>query len=152
MIFLLLTAIILHILSYISWVGGMLFLSGVYKPISIYFGDENEKSSIPVLQRFLGFTWMSVWTLIVTGIILFLLGMKINWWQNITDWELLILTHSIFILAMILTSMKAGKILKQNDDSKNIIMRFNKLNTLNVIFSFADIFTISGMVLIKWVR
>lgn len=153
--FVLWSSIVLHLLSYFSWVGGLLFLSGVLKPIFTYFGKESAKFYLPLAERFLGFTWMLVWTLIITGIILFLLGMRSNWWLSISTLEVLLFAHSIFIFVLIFISRAEGKMLKLNNenlDSEEKLIKFNKLNSFNVLFCFADIFTISGIIFLKWVQ
>ncbi|MDA0986908.1 MAG: hypothetical protein O3A55_04830 [Bacteroidetes bacterium] len=155
MIFILWSAITLHVISYIAWIGGILFLSGVFKPIANYFEKEIEKTAIPIYQRFIGFTWMLVWTILVTGVILFLLGMRQNWWQNISEWEIMIFAHSIFIFMMIFVSLRVSKVLKQTNNGVNsneVIFKFNKFNSINVVLCFGDLITISGMILYKWVQ
>jgi uncharacterized membrane protein len=92
----------MHIFSMVVWLGGLLFQSAVALPIF----QSQEKPSAAILReidkRFLGFIWMSVWTMLVTGILLMLLNPNFYWFQYHDRWSVLLgFKQLIFVLMVV---------------------------------------------------
>jgi uncharacterized membrane protein len=89
----------MHVFSSVVWLGGLMFQSAVATPI---VNGENEYAKVAmkkVNKRFIGFIWMSVWTMAVTGAIMMLLSPNFLWFRYDTRWSVLLaLKQIIFVL------------------------------------------------------
>jgi putative copper export protein len=93
----------MHLFGAVAWLGGILFLTGVSRPIVEYYGTEAIELLQRVKVRFLGFTWMLLWTVLVTGIIILLWSTKFIFFDFSSLW--LILAHVKIILFLILAAL-----------------------------------------------
>ena len=57
----------LHLFGAVAWLGGILFLTGVTRPIFEYYGNDAFDLMHRIKVRFLGFTWMLLWTVVGYG-------------------------------------------------------------------------------------
>jgi len=93
----------MHLFGAVAWLGGILFLTGVTRPIFEYYGADAYDLAHRIKVRFLGFTWMLVWTVLVTGIIVLLWSTKFIFFDFSTLW--LVLAHTKIALFLILASL-----------------------------------------------
>jgi uncharacterized membrane protein len=93
-------ALFVHLFGAVAWLGGILFLTGVARPIFEYFGAETFDVSYRLKVRFLGFTWMLVWTVLVTGVILILWSTRFIFFDFADTWR--VLAHLKILLFLIL--------------------------------------------------
>ncbi len=96
-------ALSMHLFGAVAWLGGILFLTGVTRPIFEYFGTDAYDISQRIKIRFLGFTWMLLWTVLVTGIIVLLWSTKFIFFDFSTLW--LVLAHVKIVLFLILATL-----------------------------------------------
>jgi len=96
-------ALYMHLFGAVAWLGGILFLTGVSRPIVEYFGDEAIELLQKIKVRFLGFTWMLLWTVLVTGIIILLWSTKFIFFDFSSLW--LVLAHVKILLFLILAGL-----------------------------------------------
>jgi len=96
-------ALYMHLFGAVAWLGGILFLTGVTRPIFEYYGADAYDISRRIKVRFLGFTWMLVWTMLVTGIIILLWSTKFIFFDFSSLW--LVLAHIKILLFLILTAL-----------------------------------------------
>jgi putative copper export protein len=96
-------ALYMHLFSAVAWLGGILFLTGVSRPIVEYYGTEAINLSQRIKIRFLGFTWMLLWTVLVTGIIILLWSTRFIFFDFSTLWR--VLAHIKIILFLVLASL-----------------------------------------------
>jgi putative copper export protein len=93
-------ALYLHLFSASAWVGGILFVTGVLRPILEHYGKDTEELGIRIKVRFLGFTWMLVWSALITGLVILLWSSKFIFFDLSTLWGALI--HIKLLLFIIL--------------------------------------------------
>jgi uncharacterized membrane protein len=96
-------ALYMHLFGAVAWLGGILFLTGVTRPIFEYFGADAYDISQRIKVRFLGFTWMLLWTVFVTGIIVLLWSTKFIFFDFSSLW--LVLAHFKILLFLILAGL-----------------------------------------------
>ena len=93
----------MHLFGAVAWLGGILFLTGVTRPIFEYFGADAYDISLRIKIRFLGFSWMLLWTVVVTGVIILLWSTKFIFFDFSTLW--LVLAHVKIVLFLILAGL-----------------------------------------------
>jgi uncharacterized membrane protein len=93
----------LHLFGAVAWLGGILFLTGVSRPIFEYFGDEAFDLMHRLKVRFLGFTWMLLWTVVTTGVIVLLWSTRFLFFDFSSLW--LVLAHVKILLFFILAGL-----------------------------------------------
>ncbi len=96
-------ALYTHLFGAVAWLGGILFLTGVTRPIFEYYGADAYELQQRIKVRFLGFTWMMLWTVFVTGIIVLLWSTRFIFFDFSTLW--LILAHIKILLFLILAGL-----------------------------------------------
>ena len=96
-------ALYTHLFGAVAWLGGILFLTGVTRPIFEYYGADAYELQQRIKVRFLGFTWMMLWTVVVTGVIVLLWSTRFIFFDFSTLW--LILAHVKILLFLILAGL-----------------------------------------------
>jgi uncharacterized membrane protein len=99
-------ALYMHLFSAVAWLGGVLFLTGVARPIFEYYGPTAYDIQQQLKERFLGFSWMLAITTAVTGLIIILWSTRFLFFNFSTLW--LILAHLKilgFLILAVLTFM-----------------------------------------------
>ncbi|MEP7234186.1 MAG: hypothetical protein ABI778_02710 [Ignavibacteriota bacterium] len=96
-------ALYMHLFCAVAWLGGILFITGVTRPIFEYFGAESYDISQRIKVRFLGFSWMLLWSVLVTGVIVLLWSTKFIFFDFASLW--LVLAHLKIVLFLILTAL-----------------------------------------------
>jgi uncharacterized membrane protein len=94
-------ALYMHLFSAVAWLGGILFLTGVSRPIFEYYGKEQYTLQQQLKERFLGFSWMLAITTAVTGIVIILWSTRFLFFNFSTLW--LVLAHLKILGFLILT-------------------------------------------------
>jgi uncharacterized membrane protein len=85
-----------HVFGAVIWLGGILFMAGVATPILKYYStpehnDPRVADTIGKLEeRLVGFNWMALWTVFISGFILALYSAGFSWFRfdSLTDWAL----------------------------------------------------------------
>ena len=91
----------MHIFSAVVWLGGLMFQSAVAMPI-IEGENEYAKTSMKkVNKRFIGFVWMSVWTMAISGVIMMLLNPNFIWFRYDKRWAILLGFKQLIFVLMI---------------------------------------------------
>ena len=93
----------MHLFGAVAWLGGILFLTGITRPIFEYFGADAYDISQRIKIRFLGFSWMLLWTVVVTGIIILLWSTRFIFFDFSSLW--LVLAHVKILLFLILAAL-----------------------------------------------
>lgn len=89
----------LHIFGVVIWLGGLMFQNAVAHPATHPEGPEAHTLMRKMSKRFLGFIWMSAWTVGVTGILMMLFDPRFVWFRYDNQWSILLgLKQIIFIL------------------------------------------------------
>ena len=102
----------MHVFSVVVWLGGLMFQSAVAMPI-VQLESEHAKSAMrKVNKRFIGFVWMSVWTMLITGVIMMLLSPKFIWFQYHDRWSILLGLKQLIFILMVLYAFGYARMLK----------------------------------------
>jgi putative copper export protein len=99
-------SLFVHLFGAVAWLGGILFLTGVTRPIFDYFGQASFDLALRIKVRFLGFTWMLVWTVLVTGLILLLWSTRFLLFDFSDSWR--ILAHLKILLFLLLFAVNVA--------------------------------------------
>lgn len=99
-------ALYLHLFGAVAWLGGILFLTGVTRPIFEYFKETSFDVSTRIKVRFLGFTWMLIWTMFITGLVVLLWSTRFLFLDFSNLWSILI--HLKLVFFIILTLLTFG--------------------------------------------
>lgn len=96
-------ALYLHLFSTVAWLGGILFLTGVARPIFEFFKESSADIALRIKVRFLGFTWMLVWTTLITGLVILLWSTRFIFFDLSNLWSALM--HLKILFFFILTTL-----------------------------------------------
>jgi len=115
---------VMHVISSVVWIGGLVFVNAVLNPVLEHEKGTRGQFSMAVHKRFFGFVWMSLWTLLVTGVLLMLLSPQFQWFDYSTPWRKLLAIKEISFLLMAFFSWQSKKVFEQmelslqrNDDT-----------------------------------
>jgi uncharacterized membrane protein len=64
----------LHIFSVVVWLGALCYQSAVLFPVTKAEGVANSSLAIHLHRRFLPFIWLCLWSIGITGVLLFVLS------------------------------------------------------------------------------
>lgn len=81
----------MHLFSAVAWLGGILFLTGVSRPIFEFYKGSQYQLQQELKERFLGFSWMLAITTAVTGTIIILWSTRFLFFNFSSLW--LVLAH-----------------------------------------------------------
>ena len=91
---------LMHVVSVVVWFGGLIFVNAVLLPVSQHEGQSRSNATLATLNRFNGFVWSSLWTALITGLLLMLLSPRFLWFDYSTVWQkLLAVKQAAFLLA-----------------------------------------------------
>jgi uncharacterized membrane protein len=91
----------MHLFSAVAWLGGILFLTGVSRPIFEYYKASQYQLQQELKERFLGFSWMLAITTGVTGTIIILWSTRFLFFNFSSLW--LVLAHLKILGFLLLT-------------------------------------------------
>ena len=104
---------VMHMISSVVWVGGLVFINAVLNPVLEHGKGTQSPVSMAVHKRFFGFVWMSLWTLVVTGALLMLSSPQFQWFDYSTPWRKLLAVKELSFLLMAFLSWQAKKVFEQ---------------------------------------
>lgn len=104
---------VMHIISSVVWVGGLIFINAVMNPVLEHDKGTRSATSMAVHKRFFGFVWMSLWVLIVTGALLMVSSPQFRWFDYSTPWRKLLAIKELSFLLMGFFSWQAKKVFEQ---------------------------------------
>jgi uncharacterized membrane protein len=91
----------MHVFSAVVWLGGLMFQSAVAAPIVNGESEYAKAAMKKVNKRFIGFIWMSVWTMAVSGVIMMLLNPNFLWFRFDSRWSMLLGLKQLSFVLMI---------------------------------------------------
>ncbi|MBI3112597.1 MAG: hypothetical protein HYZ01_13605 [Ignavibacteriales bacterium] len=107
---------VMHVVSVVVWLGGLIFLNAILHPISAYHQQTKLVTVLEAQKRFLPFVWSSLWTVFVTGVLLMLLSPRFLWFEYSTTWsQLLAVKHVAFLLLMFFSWQSAKVVAKMGE-------------------------------------
>ncbi len=89
----------MHVFGVVVWLGGLMYQSAISIPIAQMEGEISAAITRKMNTRFIGFIWMSVWTILITGILMMLLDQHFQWFHYDNTWSILLgLKQIVFVL------------------------------------------------------
>ncbi|MGH2569396.1 MAG: hypothetical protein ACRDGA_13745 [Bacteroidota bacterium] len=104
---------VVHLTSAVVWLGGLIFLNAVLKPVVDYRKGQQAQLNLEILKRFQPFIWSSVWPLLVTGLLLMLLSPRFIWFDVSSLWSKLLVVKQVSFLLLVFFSWQMGKVLQK---------------------------------------
>ncbi len=108
---------VMHVISAIVWLGGLIFINAVMNPVVEY--EKVTRNGVPmaIYKRFFGFIWMSLWTLLGTGILLMITSPQFRWFDFSTPWTKLLAIKELSFLLMAFFAWQSKKVFQQMERS-----------------------------------
>lgn len=103
---------VMHIVSAVVWIGGLIFMNTVLHPILHHRHEMLSPSALAVRQRFFPFLWSGLWTLFGTGLFLTLLSPKFIWLDISTLWSKLLTAKAALFLLLWFVSWQAASVVR----------------------------------------
>jgi len=110
--FLLWSCRVLHVFSVVVWLGGLMFQNAIIHPIAEAEGSEVRATAARMSKRFLGFVWMSVWTICVTGVLMMLFDKRFVWFQYGDRWSILLGFKQLVFVLMVFYAYGYARMLR----------------------------------------
>ena len=123
-----------------------MFENAVALPV-VRFENEHVQSAMQkVNKRFIGFVWMSAWTIFITGLILMLLNPRFVWFQYEDQWSILLAAKQIIFILMIFYGFGYARMLSypvkmvsNEGDKENTELRMHRLQQFRKMNIFLGI-------------
>lgn len=106
----------MHLFGVIIWLGGLMFQNAILQPVVQFESDQITASIRKVNKRFIGFIWMSVWTIFVTGLIMMLLSSRFEWFRYDDRWSVLLGLKQLIFVLMIFYAFGYARMLEYATD------------------------------------
>ena len=88
-------------------------MGGILYPVFRHHRMTMSHLYVAIERRFLGFVWMSVWTMAITGVLLMLSSQKFLFGRFEDSWDYLFLTKQALYLMMIMAAISSTGIVKK---------------------------------------
>src|ERR1041385_876941 len=145
----------MHIFGVVVWLGGVMFQSAVAMPI-VQFENEHARSVMrKVNQRFVGFIWMSAWTMSITGILMMLLNPKFIWFHYDNRWSVLLGFKQLIFVLMVFYAFGYARMLKYldapssnggfNEKAELYRHRVNQFRTISIFLGITAVLLSAAM-------
>lgn len=108
---------VMHVVSVVVWLGGLIFLNAILHPISAYHQQTKLVTVLEAQKRFLPFVWSSLWTVLVTGVLLMLLSPRFLWLEYSTTWSQLLAVKQVAFLLLMFFSWQSVKIVAKMEEA-----------------------------------
>ncbi len=102
----------MHVFGITVWLGGLMFQSAVMTPVMQKVPQQTQAAIRLLSKRFTGFIWMSVWTILVTGVIMMLLDPRFTWFHYNNRWSVFLLWKQIIFILMIFYAFGHARMLE----------------------------------------
>jgi uncharacterized membrane protein len=103
---------VMHVVSAVVWIGGLIFMNTVLHPILHHRHEMLSPTALSVRQRFFPFLWSGFWTLFCTGIFLTVLSPRFLWLDVSTAWSQLLTVKVVLFLLLWFVSWQAASVVR----------------------------------------
>lgn len=104
---------VMHVVSAVVWIGGLIFMNVVLHPVLHHRHESLSPTALAIRQRFFPFLWSGLWTLFGTGIFLTLLSPRFLWFDISTLWSQLLTAKAILFLLLWFVSWQAARVVRK---------------------------------------
>lgn len=139
----------MHIFSVVVWLGGLMFQAAVAMPIIQSEGKAARATMRKINQRFSGFIWMSVWTLLATGLILMLIEGRFTFFQFHDRTSIVLGLKELIFILMAFYAVGYTRMMKYLDDpssnggfdqrAETYRHRVTQFRTISIVLGIAGI-------------
>lgn len=144
---------VMHTVSAVVWIGGLIFLNAVLNPVLQHQGLIASQVSVAVSRRFLPFLLSSLWSLVVTGFLLMLLSPRFLWFDFSSEWSQLLAAKQLLFLLLAGVSWQAGKVVmklekavsEKSEEAEAWGLTLQKLVRRSIVFGLLSILCAAGM-------
>lgn len=102
----------LHLLGVILWLGGLLFESLAVTPISRQSNDETKNVIRKINTRFVGIVWVSIWMILITGVMMMYYEQRLLHFQFTNRWSILFGLKQLTFILMVFYAYGYSRMLK----------------------------------------
>ncbi|MDH3252160.1 MAG: hypothetical protein OEM41_05165 [Ignavibacteria bacterium] len=106
----------LHLFAVIVWIGGLMYQAVVTFPVATASHEQFAEHTRHHVRRFIPFIWMSVWTILVTGVGLMLFNPRFVWFSFRDGWSIVLGAKQIVFVLMTLFSLGFVRMFSRLDD------------------------------------
>lgn len=99
--FLLWACRVLHIFGVVILLGGLMFQNAIAHPIAEAEGSNARTAERKMNRRFVGFVWMSIWMIGVTGVLMMMFDRRFVWFRYDDRWSMFLGFKQLIFLLMI---------------------------------------------------
>ena len=105
----------MHVFGVVVWLGGLMFQNAIAQPIVQFEGEAAKTAMRKVNKRFVAFVWMSVWTILITGVILMLASPRFLWFRYDDSWSILLACKQVVFILMVIYALGHARMLAYLD-------------------------------------
>ena len=145
----------MHVFGVVIWLGGLMFQNAIAHPIIELEGDEARAAMRKINKRFIAFVWMSVWTILITGLIMMLLSPRFVWFQYNDSWSILLACKQAVFALMVVYAFGHARMLSYldapssnggfNDRAELYRHRVSQFRKISIFLGFIAILLSAGM-------
>ncbi|MEX1139628.1 MAG: hypothetical protein WEF53_09840 [Bacteroidota bacterium] len=103
---------VMHVVSAVVWIGGLIFMNAVLHPVLHHRHESLSPTALAIRQRFFPFLWSGLWTLFGTGLFLILLNPRFLWLDFSTLWSQLLTAKVVLFLMLWFVSWQAARVVR----------------------------------------
>ena len=132
-----------------------MFQSAVAMPVMQFESDESKAAQRKINKRFVGFVWMCVWTILITGVLMMLLSPHFLWFQYGNRWSVLLGLKQLIFLLMVVYAFGHARMLKYLDEPSSnggyneraslYVHRVKQFRTMSILFGVTAILLAAAM-------
>ena len=132
-----------------------MFQNTIAQPIMQFEGDETKTAMRKVNKRFISFIWMSVWTILITGVIMMLLNPRFVWFQYNDSWSILLACKQVVFVLMVVYAFGHARMLAYldapssnggfNDKAELYRHRVNQFRRVSIFLGIVAMLLSAGM-------
>jgi uncharacterized membrane protein len=145
----------LHVFGVIVWLGGLMFQNAVAMPVIQHEPEDARSAMRKVSRRFVGFVWMSAWTIAITGVLMMLMDPRFFWFRYENTWSILLGLKQIVFVLMVLYAFGYARVLAYlNSPATNggfderaelYRHRVHQYRTINIVLGITAVLLAAGM-------
>ena len=145
----------MHVFGVVVWLGGLMFQNAIAQRIVQFESDAAKTAMRKVNKRFVAFVWMSVWTILITGIIMMLLSPRFVWFQYNDSWSILLTCKQVVFILMVIYAFGHARMLVYldapssnggfNDKAELYRHRVNQFRKMSIFLGIVALLLSAGM-------
>ena len=150
--FVLWSARVVHVISAVVWIGGLVYCNAILTPVLEHESLTRERWLYAVNRRMLGYIWSTLWPLSVTGVLLMLLHPAFRWGDFSSSFNKLLAFKQLTFVLMALFSWQTKKVLSQMNEAfdrpeefEGWRLAFVKLTKRTIVAGIAAVLAAEGM-------